>query len=117
MSDEELVRLSGEMVMGWRIHCRNTAHWVDARLEHSAGAPDYVVRASAGVWNPLLNLQDAWMLVEAMRAKDKYVRVEVQPSGMASVNIWRHGVVVDERADTAPRAIVLAALRAVGVEA
>ncbi len=96
-------------------------------------------------WNPLESITDAWMLVEVLRAKDWLITVKSMPrkfsfivegsrseydapchdrqigQGKCSCEAhfmgepWRH----DEwaLADSAPRAIVLACLRAIGVPA
>lgn len=64
-----------------------------------------------------LDIAAAWQVVEKMRERPVYVVVEPHP------DYWRAVVydenwyfVVSEHADTAPFAICLAALRAVGVE-
>jgi hypothetical protein len=38
-----------DQVMNWRVHRRNTAHWVDAQYEHAIG--EYPVRAMVGGWD------------------------------------------------------------------
>ncbi|MCE5309588.1 MAG: hypothetical protein LLG20_18285 [Acidobacteriales bacterium] len=85
-------------------------------------------------WNPLLSLADAWMLVEALKDKQwsfRYGNNACAPSqhavafakayrGLGANILTGEYIEADMEpvvADTAPRAIVLAALRAVGVPA
>jgi hypothetical protein len=110
MSDQEkIVELAGK-VMGW-----TRVEWAqDDGPDH----PPYYWRKQDGCllpmgWNPLASIGAAWMIVEQLNAMDKYVRVERTPAGKAVVAIWRHGVAITERADTAPRAICEAALKAI----
>lgn len=75
-------------------------------------------------WNPLESISDAWMIVERMR-ENWYVRLE-DTEGSEGLNWEAHfdpGMVkmrsistASARADTAPRAICEAALKAVAAQ-
>lgn len=54
MTDRELDALVAEKVMGWRIHHRNTAHYV------LPGMRDYKVQALVSEWHPSTDIAAAW---------------------------------------------------------
>lgn len=69
MNDEQKIAFIATKIMGWKQHCRNTAHWVDA--DKSEGF-DYVVRACVwtekyhcrGDWNPLKDWNHTMQVIE-----------------------------------------------------
>ena len=51
MTDNEKTRLLAENVMGWKVHHRNTAHWVQP-----SATDEYGWKGSVSTWSPL----DVW---------------------------------------------------------
>jgi hypothetical protein len=117
----ELDALVAEKVMGW----------VEVRKQSIANAfgqhvmDDYVGQPSIGVTQPVLvpryssMIQEAWKVADHLRTRSQFVAV-LSGMGPQGVQPWickinRDGGFLEERADTAPVAICLAALKAVGI--
>jgi hypothetical protein len=117
----ELDALVAEKVMGW----------VEVRKQSIANAmgqhvmDDYVGQPSIGVTPPVLvpryslMIQEAWKVADHLRNRSQFVAV-ISGMGPQGVQPWickinRDGGFLEERADTAPVAICLAALKAVGI--
>ena len=117
----ELDALVAEKVMGW----------VQVRKQSIANAfgqhvmDDYVGQPSIGVTQPVLvpryssMIQEAWKVADHLRTRSQFVAV-LSGMGPQGVQPWickinRDGGFLEERADTAPVAICLAALKAVGI--
>lgn len=117
----ELDALVAEKVMGW----------VEVRKQSIANAmgqhvmDDYVGQPSIGVTQPVLvpryslMIQEAWKVADHLRNRSQFVAV-LSGMGPQGVQPWickinRDGGFLEERADTAPVAICLAALKAVGI--
>jgi len=117
----ELDALVAEKVMGW----------VEVRKQSIANAfgqhvmDDYVGQPSIGVTQPVLvpryssMIQEAWKVADHLRSRSQFVAV-LSGMGPQGVQPWickinRDGGFLEERADTAPVAICLAALKAVGI--
>lgn len=67
---DRLDRLMAEKCMGWRVHFRNTAHYVLAAQHGTTyDAPQAGVRG----WHPSQNIAQAFMCVEAMREKSLWL--------------------------------------------
>lgn len=118
MTDKELNHLVADKVMGWATHCRNTVHWT---LKEKANDVGYPVLSETGVWAPAFKIEDAWMVVEKMRA-DEYILIIEDRQSMNSSDdyksIWNvifRGGNVEYTAEDKYicRAICLAALHAV----
>jgi hypothetical protein len=86
---------------------------------------DYVGQPSIGVTQPVLvpryssMIQEAWKVADHLRTRSQFVAV-LSGMGPQGVQPWickinRDGGFLEERADTAPVAICLAALKAVGI--
>ena len=121
MLDSELNAAAAQHVMGWTVD------------EPPAGHRPYYCDASGELvqdaleWQPCADIAQAWMLVEKLRADGWALRLHAPGSRFADIgwfgkrwvaNFDRHadGSMVQAEADTETRAIVLAALRALGVE-
>ncbi len=63
LTDAEKTRLLAEGVMGWKIHCRNTAHYVLAAQEKTIYDRP---QASVNEWDPLHNEAHAAEVRERM---------------------------------------------------
>ena len=117
----ELDALVAEKVMGW----------VEVRKQSIANAmgqhvmDDYVGQPSIGVTQPVLvpryslMIQEAWKVADHLRSRSQFVAV-ISGMGPQGVQPWickinRDGGFLEERADTAPVAICLPALKAVGI--
>jgi hypothetical protein len=109
-----------EVVMGWK----------DVKIQPIANAygqhviDDYLGRATIATLQPTLvprystMLQDAWQVVERLRHESAFVAV-ISGKGPAGPQPWvckinREGGFLEDKADTAPLAICLAALGAAG---
>lgn len=128
MTDAELVRAAAERVMGWRVHFRNTAFWVKADEERGIMK---TVEACVSKWNPLTSDADAFMLCDKMAELGYGWRLDFDGMDSASFveNPQRYSGNRDLREEydslhdraavcgfDRRKCIVLAALRAVGVE-
>lgn len=117
----ELDALVAEKVMGW----------IEVRKQSIANAfgqhvmDDYVGQPSIGVTQPVLvprystMIQEAWKVADHLRNQSQFVAV-LSGKGPQGVQPWickinRDGGFLEERADTAPVAICLASLKAVGI--
>jgi hypothetical protein len=103
LSPRERDALVAEHVMGWH-------------KGESWGGTDWFTKdneyaESVFKWNPSENLADAWQVVEKLRSEFNYISLEIFPS--------IYYCTIDEleiRAETAPEAISLAALKSCGVD-
>jgi hypothetical protein len=119
MTDQEIIASLAEKVMGWKV-CQN-GFAVDPRFGvHALGATYPFERLG---WNPLECIADAWMLAErchltvtpgakGWRAQscNWHQSGETTAVGMTNYRDWYE-------AETAPRAICLAALKVIEAEA
>ena len=124
MTNRELDALVAEKVMGWRL-----LQWIDEVAEDETWQNDdgwyWDGRGGdyqAYEWEPTTNISDAWLVVEKLINNDKRdtVEVSIMVDGTgALVNFYRESgdACPQVSADTAPKAICLAALKAVGMEA
>lgn len=106
MTNREIDCAIAEKVMGWtkKVPAIGKPWW--ARSDDTFAAPAHGKKA----WSPSTDIAAAWSVVEKMR-------MQIEPTRKG----WRAGVyggLSDKRAtaDTAPLAICLAALKAIGVE-
>jgi hypothetical protein len=77
MTESQRVKVAGaeldaevaRQVMRWRVHCRNTAWWVDAQHENGPIPPHGVRGMTCGMdrWSPSTDIAVAWQVVEKMR--------------------------------------------------
>jgi hypothetical protein len=130
--DRTLIINAAERVMGWTVvpfEWEDRREEVFPRLIENINL-DWVLclteRGEWNEWNPLESITDAWMLVEELAKRHTLISVKNLFDG-DSVNWWvctatgytqPHGYINgqwQEDADSAPRAIVLAALQACGV--
>jgi hypothetical protein len=121
MTDREMVIAAAEKVMGWSVYqsgrCSSIAR---TRDEHETERILETTHPWESVgWNPLESDADAFMLVDAMAAKGYYFRLHQVSSGAALASFVK-AVEPDEddaseAAENRRRAIVMAALGAVGV--
>lgn len=111
MTDAEMVRLAAEKVMGWEAK----ESWTTVMIWQPVGI-------NCLHWNPLTSDADCWMLVEKLQEQGWGIRVAVHVGGYlrgTSVRIYRYEPFIQFRIEEMPdrrRAIVLACLRAVGVD-
>ncbi|HKB42628.1 MAG TPA: hypothetical protein VKD72_39735 [Gemmataceae bacterium] len=115
----ELDALVAEKVMGW----------IDVKKQSIANAfgqhvmDDYVGQPGIGAPQPVLvprystMIQEAWKVADKLRADAQFVAV-ISGKGPQGVQPWickvnREGVFLEERGETAPHAICLAALKGV----
>jgi len=111
----ELDALVAEKVMGWK-----KVKWLgDYDWRDKDGEQPYTVRA----WNPSTDIAAAWQVVEKIQERQGRDRFIIYLSSYWGTNSWVYkcefimetvNKSVDGFADTAPLAICLAALRAVG---
>lgn len=117
MPGRELDALVAEKVMGW----------VEVRKQSIANAygqhvmDDYVGLPAPGASQPVMiprystMIQEAWKVADKLRGEAQFVAV-LSGKGPNGVQPWickvnREGSFLEERADTAPHAICLAALK------
>lgn len=131
MTDQEIIVAVAEKVMGWKAYPLDSYN--DYRLYEQnrlienvnrewvffpASATHSEAHAAAKPWNPLESVASAWMVVENL-AESRSVRVTSHFPGWRCV-VMEHGSGDElgrEVADTAPRAICLAALKAIEASA
>lgn len=122
MTDTELDVALAERVMGWRVAQSgrgSTVAFTRDEFEHEQIlATDHPWETVT--WSPRTSLSDAWMLVEALRKRFRGVEVLGRKDGYcclieAGTNDVDEHYVGEADADSAPRAICLAAARAVGL--
>jgi hypothetical protein len=114
----DLDAIVAEKVMGWldvkKQSIANGQHVMD----------DYVGLPQAGAPQPVLvprystMIQEAWKVADRLRGETQFVAV-ISGKGPQGVQPWickvnREGSFLEERADTAPLAICLAALKGLG---
>lgn len=124
MTDRELDALVAEKVFGWRPWVNKRGAWVVETPDGQLSEGD--AYASAGSWaffyddelpRYCTDIADAWRVVEKMRERWHF-SIDSGLRGLTTAKFWAreglgYGACPDE---LAPRAICLAALRAVGVE-
>ena len=107
MTHDEKNRLAAEKVMGWK--------WCDdCELFVSDSAPFLEIES----WNPCTSIADAWRLVEKMVRDEFCVLVTLlyhDGKLHADCSVNRDDSFNEAQADTAPLAITMACLKAVGV--
>jgi len=117
----ELDALVAEKVMGW-IGIKKQM------IANAFGQPvleDYVGQPAIGVTQPVLvprystMIQEAWKVADKLRGEVQFLAV-ITGKGPQGTQPWickinREGSFLEERADTAPLAICLAALKGVGL--
>lgn len=118
----ELTVFLAEKVMGWELdHCKRGI-WAHAKEKNAQGRSGGWICWSASrtmpEWNPLENIADAWMVVEALKAKRNYGMLLILDEDGFEAHFGplladSPDEVVDASAPTAPEAICRAALRAV----
>lgn len=104
----ELDALVAEKVMGWEVTIANG--W-EAYFETESGQFGPWV----GLWQPSTNMSDAWEVVREMVRKGTYVEI-AQGQELCTCCFNYDDYLTVERCESAPLAICLAALKAVGVE-
>ena len=122
MSDRELDALVAEKVMGWTLH--KIPHLVEGQYGYISGViHSYIGNRLIAPWSPSTDIAAAWQVVEKLRGREE-TWFEVgsgspksnsqwyaQASTFVPGGEWRTFTVRDA---IAPRAICLAALKAVG---
>ena len=120
----ELDALVAEKVMGWEKDCPEAAGWWEGSqyaVSNENGLPARGEDGDADRWRPSEDIGQAWEVVEKMKTD-----TEPWPGTICrqknSLGIWEWYVELGEAGDafassqSAPHAICLAALKAVGVE-
>ena len=116
----ELDALVAEKVMGWL----EVAKKPIANAFGQAVMEDYVGKPTASAAQPMLvprfstMIQEAWKVADKLRGEVQFLAV-ISGKGPQGTQPWickinREGAFLEERADTAPLAICLAALKGVG---
>ena len=99
MTDQDRIKRLAHW-MGWHIEEWNTELWIFTD-----------VSSELSYWNPLVNIQDAWMLIEKLKEKwadlDLYYAFEDQPGDGWYFGIGMKNIYVGPY-DTAPLAICAA---------
>ncbi len=117
MTNEQLDALVAEKVMGWKQAADNLwpgrLWWVDNQGTH-------LFYADGNTWTPTTGIAQAWQVVERMVELGWRYTIVGDPSSTVPVRVvfnrgepFGWGMM---HADTSPLAIVLSALKAVGVE-
>lgn len=127
MTDQELINLLAERVMGWH----RSIEWVSIMTDpyqpvwRDKPVTSMDQPAIAPItWNPLENIADAWQVKEAMKAKLWYWTIADRGTFTEASAVYTYvekdGETKQERAYdcglSASRVICLAALKALGVE-
>lgn len=107
----EIDRLVAERVMRWRIHPRNTAHWMRAGDDLVGYRPV----AWHDQWHPTTDIDHAWRAAECVMDPRTPGHGGL-PAGTHFLHWWSGAHVCCETASDAALKISLAALSAVGVE-
>lgn len=119
MTDREMVTAIAAKVMGWKIKTTSHEGNIYAWAAPINGEIKYLSTAYVPCWNPLGSIADAWEVVEAMRKRFRRVEVHLlnECNGGGAVCLIEGGTsevdehyIADAEADSAPRAICLAAL-------
>jgi hypothetical protein len=111
----ELDALVAEKVMRWRVHPRNTAHW----MLRNDDDIDYLLKGQVGQWRPSINIAAAWEVVEKLADDDLWLTLNSDWYGKLFVACFRRKaelVGTSLHWTTAPVAICRAALKAVNHE-
>lgn len=108
----ELDALVAEKVMGWKLSnaTDGTEYWDNGKFCGGIWPKE---------WNPSTNIADAWNVVEKMKSKDYLFSLKNIVKGTFTFSLTDWGgncSTYAAEAETAPLAICLAALKAVGVE-
>ncbi len=125
MNDTEMVRAAAERVMGWSLTDRVANGWGHGPEVYMTGEDPEQEDSSPTFqgFDPLNKISHAWMLVEKLGTRpNSAFAVTIATDLKGSTYAARFGLLADGRIGnsvdgaTAPRAITLAALKAVGVE-
>jgi hypothetical protein len=120
----ELDALVAEKVMGWRLEERGygATFWVDENGKvKRAAEPCSIDFCSCEVFSPSTDISDAWEVVEKLRDLGFHVGIKTPPK-VKSCSYWvclenfYAGKSFTEYGETAPLAICMAALKALGME-
>jgi hypothetical protein len=108
MNLREIDRLVAEKVMGWEVPYEYD----------DIGIMAYTIKTGAFAFSPTTNIADAWQVVEKFDKTDFRVVRNYRGNYSAGLMYWNKDtmVKVEAKAETAPLAICLAALKSVGVE-
>lgn len=110
MENSEINKLVALSVMGWTVHPRNTAHYM----------VDGGIACWVSEWMPTRDIECAWRVVERMQELGYFPTIWLQQ--VADKKAWRCEFAHLQERDavseheSAPMAICLAALQALGVE-
>ena len=130
MTDNELIRAAAERVMGWAVipfHAKIEKKIYPALIENASHDWCLIAdkRSWARKWNPLASDADAFMLVDAIHSRGEYwFRLTTRwdkvnwSAGWTTQECtgWNGRMDIEVTDPDRRRAIVLAALRAVGVD-
>lgn len=127
MNLREIDRLVAEKVMRWRLKSfagggGGFVAWVDDDGKIVKYENDCTLHAHPiAFWKPTTNITDAWQVVEKIIEQfGSYSLTKIKDGGhYCEVLYWNRGafdIIAEVEAETAPLAICLAALKAVGVE-
>ncbi|HEX4495296.1 MAG TPA: hypothetical protein VIE43_06475 [Thermoanaerobaculia bacterium] len=125
LSDEEITRQLAEMVMGWELQAKYGWYGTaEERFAHWLGEEEHAKK-----WRPLESIADAWMVRDRLATGGDFslfcasgIEHAVYTPQAACVRLPQTNaqrlppLPGSALATTAPRAICLCALRAVGVE-
>ncbi|UAT29475.1 hypothetical protein K7T73_12780 [Bacillus badius] len=116
MNNREIDRLVAEKVMGWEPNLDDDGTVLSYDTEFGNL---FFYDDNENDWSPSVNIQDAWKVVDEMRANREF-RFELVTTESFSLNykcrFRLDDVFVKVVSKSAPLAICLAALKAVGVE-
>jgi hypothetical protein len=112
LSTDELNASVAEKVMGWKKHTQHKVFYVKAE---EVSQPMLGMRQAVADFRPAERIADAWLVVERMREIGWLCTIDVYDSGIYS-QFYRVGISkgTQEFSDSAPRAVCLAALKALG---
>jgi hypothetical protein len=106
----ELDALVAERVMGWELRSVGAPSLVWTEKETGIG------RSHEDQWNPSVSIHYAWQVVVKMLAREQaHIDLSIEPGGVHCF-YSSYEQEVDALGPSAPVAICLAALKAVGVE-
>ncbi|UAT29532.1 hypothetical protein K7T73_13075 [Bacillus badius] len=120
MNNREIDRLVAEKVMGWEPNLDDDGTVLSYDTEHGNL---FFYDDNENDWCPSADIQDAWKVVESLRERKIFTIYDAWDEKDEKIfcanfqyNDTYHVVDYSAYADTAPMAICLAALKAVGVE-
>lgn len=122
MSCEVDARVAVE-VMGWKeIHGPGDISGGYAwfrRMENQRGVyvtANYETRCTSSLWSPSTSIADAWLVVEKLRRDGWRIQIMVGYPDKDDCLLANNHRTISGQGDTAPEAICLAALKAVGAD-